>query len=175
VSQGYARPKTKSSQKRLSRIPTTDGRSITAVVLQIRVHPPDQLGDIGPHASLNVELSHWRRRQARFTHRTALKLAAVELMDTPHRRLQPELEVIPDLRPELLVVTDLDEVLNPSMSVEMRCETIRAVAEIEWSLCEPRMREIGDETFRAVIDAGRFLSESRILEARDQTIRAVAT
>jgi hypothetical protein len=81
-----------------------------------------------------------------FTHRTALKLAAVELMDTPHRRLQPELEVILDLRPELLVVTDLDEVLNPSMSVEMRCETIRAVADIEWSLCKPRMRETRKRT-----------------------------
>jgi hypothetical protein len=89
------------------------GEILDAVmVLEVGVHPPDELRDFRPHASLDVELCQRQSGQTRFAYRSAFKLAAVELMGTPCCSLQTELEVILDLRPKLSVVANLDEVLN---------------------------------------------------------------
>jgi hypothetical protein len=84
----------------------------TVVVLEVRVHAPDELRDLRSHASLDVKLRDWQRRKTRFAHSATLKLAAVKLIRATYGGFQAELEKILDLRPKLSVITDLDEVLD---------------------------------------------------------------
>ena len=51
------------------------------VVLQTRIHGlPDELRDLGPHSSLDVELGDREWRQSGLTHGEALELASVKLI-----------------------------------------------------------------------------------------------
>jgi hypothetical protein len=84
----------------------------TVVVLEVRVHPPDELRDLRSHASLDVKLRNWQRRKSRLAHSAALKLAAVKLIRTTHGGFQAKLKIFLDLRPKLPVIADLDKVLN---------------------------------------------------------------
>lgn len=81
------------------------------VVLQIWVYGPDEARDLGPHPPLYPQLRNRRGSHARFPHGPPLKLASVELPRHSRHCLHAQ-RVVHDLRPELSVVANLDEVLD---------------------------------------------------------------
>jgi hypothetical protein len=82
------------------------------VVLQTRIHClPDELRDLGPHSSLDVELGDRKGRQPGLTHGEALELASVKLIECTAGLLNAERAAC-DLGPQLLVIANLDKMFD---------------------------------------------------------------
>jgi hypothetical protein len=81
------------------------------MVFKLWIDPSNQPRDLRPHSSLNIELRNRHGTKAWLTDSPPLKLASVQLPGHPRCSLKAK-RVILDLRPQLSMITDLDEVLN---------------------------------------------------------------